>query len=185
MLTNKQAVLGSACETEERYPVGYGPVNLTLKWQKLNCTSLKTDVQTVWLVPSHSPGSTRQKRFCSIISCFMGKKRTLYRCILVTSTAGVCFALWVECVASGDSEKLRSKECFKLENNSGDDECWRNAAFCHLLKIYFGSRETTETRTAGDVRHERVKSNSGCKSVNLLAWLHAAKKVKCWQVCAR
>lgn len=44
--------------------------------------------------------------------------------------------------------------------------------------------EKRQTRTVGDVRHKRVKSNSGCKSVNLLAWLHAAKKLKCWQVSA-
>lgn len=54
----------------------------------------------------------------------MWKKITLHRCILVTSAAGVRFALWVECVVSGNSEvKLRSKVCLKLENNSCDDEC--------------------------------------------------------------
>lgn len=43
----------------------------------------------------------------------MWTKIRLYRCILVT-TAGVCFALWVECVASANSEvKLCSKVCLK------------------------------------------------------------------------
>lgn len=50
-----------------------------------------------------------------------------------------------------------------------------------MLPIVIDFRwETTEKRTVDDVKHKRVKSNSGCRSVNLLAWLPAAKQLKCW-----